>query len=148
MEEALPLTTLTPEPLETAPPLPQPSATPTLAPTASPMAISPTPLPTGDIIYTVREGDTLASLARAYRTTIWAIMSKNGLSDPDRIRVGQTLIIPVGNASSQRVHRVQAGESLASIARLYGVSITALAQANGLSDPNHIAVGQVLVIPQ
>jgi len=127
-----------------------PSATATWSPTvtASPTVISPTPLPTGDITYTVREGDTLSSLARTYRTTVWAIMNKNGLTDPDHLRVGQTLIIPVGSMPSQRIHRVQPGESLASIAQRYGVSLAALAQANGLSNPNRIVVGQVLVIPQ
>ena len=149
-EGAPPTDTLAPAPPETATPPLTPSATVTWAPTAtaSPTAISPTPLPTGDITYTVREGDTLSSLARAYRTTVWAIMNKNGLTDPDHLRVGQTLIIPVGSMPSQRIHRVQPGESLASIARRYGVSLAALAQANGLSNPNRIAVGQVLVIPQ
>lgn len=75
-------------------------------------------------------------------------MNKNGLTDPDHLRVGQTLTIPVGSMPSQRIHRVQPGESLASIARRYGVSLAALAQANGLSNPNRIVVGQVLVIPQ
>jgi spore germination protein len=42
---------------------------------------------------------------------------------------------------------VRRGESLASIARAYGVSMQALVQANGLQDPNQVKVGQLLVIP-
>jgi len=192
---------------DTATPLPGATATPALTVTATPTTISPTPVPTGDLSYTVREGDTLMSLAEAHHTTVQAIMNRNGLTDPNRILVGDTLIIPVGSGTEapqtgtvqhvvkagetlsqlartyrttvadiaaanpgltdlqrltvgstltitmgtapyQRTHRVRSGESLASIARLYGVSIAALAQANGLSNPNRIPVGQVLIIPK
>lgn len=46
-----------------------------------------------------------------------------------------------------RVHRVQKGESVASIAARYNTTPQAIADANGLSDPNLIQVGQELVIP-
>jgi LysM repeat protein len=42
---------------------------------------------------------------------------------------------------------VQSGDTLQKIAHLFGVSIAALQQANGISDQNVITVGQVLVIP-
>ena len=43
-------------------------------------------------------------------------------------------------------HVVQRGETLSSIAARYGVSAAALAQANGIANPNHIYVGQRLTI--
>lgn len=46
-----------------------------------------------------------------------------------------------------RVHRVAAGESVAGIAKKYGVSVEAIVAANGLSDASVIQVGQELVIP-
>lgn len=42
---------------------------------------------------------------------------------------------------------MQSGEHLAQIARQYGVSWMAIAQANNLSDPNSIYAGQQLIIP-
>lgn len=45
------------------------------------------------------------------------------------------------------VHVVRAGETLSSIAARYGVSAAALAQANGISNPNFIYAGQQLTIP-
>jgi len=45
------------------------------------------------------------------------------------------------------VHTVRPGDTVFRIARSYGVSMQALAQANGLSDPDRIIVGQALVIP-
>lgn len=45
-------------------------------------------------------------------------------------------------------HKVQAGESLSGIARKNGVSLSALLAANpGITDPNSIKVGQVILIP-
>lgn len=44
-------------------------------------------------------------------------------------------------------HCVRRGETLSSIGRLYGVSPYAIAQANGISNPNRIYAGQVLLIP-
>lgn len=44
-------------------------------------------------------------------------------------------------------HEVVLGESLAIIAARYGVSIDAIAQLNGISNPNRISVGQLLLIP-
>lgn len=44
-------------------------------------------------------------------------------------------------------HIVKKGETLSHIARYYGVSVGALASANGLSNPNYIYIGQHLHIP-
>ena len=44
-------------------------------------------------------------------------------------------------------HTVSRGETLSGIAGWYGVSVRALMQANGIWNPNHIYVGQVLCIP-
>ena len=45
------------------------------------------------------------------------------------------------------VHVVQWGENLASIAARYGMTVEAIAQANGITDQNYIYIGQQLVIP-
>jgi len=44
-------------------------------------------------------------------------------------------------------HTIEAGESLYAIARRYDVSIDAIVEANNLSAPDQIAVGQQLIIP-
>jgi LysM repeat protein len=44
-------------------------------------------------------------------------------------------------------HTVERGENLFRIALRYGVTVEALAAANNITDPTHIFVGQVLVIP-
>lgn len=59
-----------------------------------------------------------------------------GLGDPQEIQQG-----------SQRVHVVQQGENLFRISQRYGVSVEAFVQANNISDPGMIFIGQVLIIP-
>jgi len=49
--------------------------------------------------------------------------------------------------SGGTVHIVRRGETLTQIARRYGVSVRALAAANGIANVNRIYVGQRLVIP-
>lgn len=44
----------------------------------------------------VDEGDSLAGIALANNTTVEAIMALNGISDPNLIYVGATLLVPVG----------------------------------------------------
>ncbi len=60
-------------------------------PIASPVT-SPTPL--GPLLYTVQEGDTLGAIAQTYGVSVEDLIAANGLTDPDVLQVGQTLIIP------------------------------------------------------
>ncbi|MBM4465690.1 MAG: LysM peptidoglycan-binding domain-containing protein [Chloroflexi bacterium] len=46
-----------------------------------------------------------------------------------------------------RTHIVVAGDTLSGLARKYGTTVEAIMEANGLSDPGLIIVGQVLSIP-
>jgi murein DD-endopeptidase MepM/ murein hydrolase activator NlpD len=55
---------------------------------------------------------------------------------------------PPGSAAARRVHEVKAGETLTSIARRYGTSVSALVRANGLpAAAAPLRVGRQLVIP-
>ncbi len=54
---------------------------------------------------------------------------------------------PSGSTGGTTWHTVKRGETLSSIARKYGTSWQAIAQANSLQNPNQIYVGQKLKIP-
>ena len=89
-EQASPVAVIpTATPLATVPPratfTPAP-ATP--APTASP-TVTPTP-----IVYAVQSGDTLLAIAAKFGVTAEAIQEANGIVDPRRLQIEQTLIIP------------------------------------------------------
>ena len=49
--------------------------------------------------------------------------------------------------SAPSLYTVQAGDTLGAIAQAYGVSVGDLMAANGITDPNVLYVGQVLIIP-
>ncbi len=55
--------------------------------------------------------------------------------------------IPPENWLSWRRHRVEDGETLASIARRYRVTVASLAQANGLDSQARVAADRKLIIP-
>ena len=59
-----------------------------------------------------------------------------------------TPVPPKATVSGESViHVVQRGETLSEIAKEYGVTMQAIMDANGLSNPNHIVTGQKLIIP-
>ena len=53
----------------------------------------------------------------------------------------------VASMATGYTHEVQRGETLAAIAAQYGVTVADIVQANGITNPNVISVGQELVIP-
>ncbi|RLC91039.1 MAG: hypothetical protein DRI79_03935 [Chloroflexi bacterium] len=101
----------------------------------------------GGIVHIVRRGETLYSIARRYGVDVWALARANGITNPNRIYVGQRLIIPSGRPSRGVIHIVRPGETLIYISLRYRVSIWAIIKANNITDPNHIYVGQRLFIP-
>lgn len=104
--------------------------------------------PADQTTYEVKPGDTLTVIARRYGVTVDEIVQVNGLADPDMIRIGQVLVIPRQDAATGgQEYTVQVGESLAMIARRYGVTADQIASANSLPDINSIYAGQKLVIP-
>lgn len=52
------------------------------------------PTPTAAALYTVQAGDTLSDLAERFDTTVDELIAANGLTDPDALQPGQTLLIP------------------------------------------------------
>jgi LysM repeat protein len=76
--------------------IPQPTPTATPLPTATNQAgVSVGPTPT---FYTVRAGETLALIASIYKVTVQDLMEENAITDPNSIRAGQVLRIPLEKA--------------------------------------------------
>lgn len=118
--------------------------------------------------YTVQSGDTLSGIANQFSTSVNTLAHLNGISNPNRIYVGQRLLVRSGNAqnssassnnshsssennnksattnSATGTYTVKAGDSLSGIASRYNTSWQSLASINKISNPNRIYVGQVL----
>lgn len=104
-------------------------------------------------VHIVQPGENLFRIALSYGTTVDAIAEANHIVNPWFIYVGQELTIPGGGDGMPpsdpggRVHVVQPGDTLYSIAVRYDTTVQALMVANNLSSPNLIYVGQTLYVP-
>jgi LysM repeat protein len=78
------------EPAEAQPVAPAATSTQPPPPPPAP-APEPTPEPQ---TYTVVSGDTLSGIAQRFGVTVDAIVAANGLTDPDRLALGDELVIP------------------------------------------------------
>ena len=67
--------------------------------TAAPLAPSLV-VPPGATTHTVKKGDNLGRISAIYGTTVAQIMEWNGLSDPGKIQIGQSLIVSESGAST------------------------------------------------
>lgn len=109
----------------------------------------------GYIVYVVKAGDSLYSIAKKYGTTVDNLRRFNSLNS-DLLSVGQKIRIPDRNSSNESgsgevgdsdlVYIVKAGDSLYSIAKKYGVSVNDLIAINNLKS-NALSIGQHLKIP-
>jgi len=98
------------------------------------------------MIYTVKNGDTLFSIAREFGTTIDNLVNLNGLTQPNNLAIGQNLFIP----TNQRLntYTVIAGDTLYGISTKVGVSLQDLLNANPqITNPDIINVGDKINIP-
>jgi len=128
----------------------------------------------GTIEYRVRAGE-ISQIALRHRTSTAAILLMNpSIGSPERLRAGALIIVPIGTegpvlthtvvagetlASIAKdygvgtegpvlTHTVVAGETLASIAKDYGVSSQSIITLNALADASEIQTGDTLFIPQ
>lgn len=117
----------------------------------------------------VRRGETLASIASKFETSVEELRRANRMGRRAVVRKGMTLRVPVlatpkivarsldAKSSSGQVvgaelkdpsvHVVKRGETLSRIAKKYQVTIGDLTSANGITSHTRISVGKRLVIP-
>ncbi len=77
-------------------------------------------------IYTVKSGDTIFSIAKKYNVSPKRLISDNGIINPDKLAVGQHLIILFPMVT----HTVKPRENLGIIAENYGTDVITLLQNN------------------
>ena len=117
--------------------------------------------------YTIRNGDTLSTIAARHNTTIATLRSVNRISGTG-IRAGKTLLIPTASqaaksytlsadrrlAEKQNTQRngtkqtyvVRPGDSFWDISRRFGVHHRTLAKWNGMAPTDPLKVGKKLVV--
>lgn len=114
--------------------------------------------PSEGLVYRVRRGDTLSSVARKHGTSSQAIAAASGIRVASTLRVGQRLKIPgTASASGSRssrpapesstvVHTVRRGENLWRIAGRYRVSVDEICALNDIKPDVTLYPGTRLTI--
>lgn len=115
--------------------------------------------------YKVRRGDNLGSIARKYRTSVAYLRELNDFSRKKTIRVGQKIVVPdrtplqerkstkekkksSSNVTSSKFYVVKRGDSLASIADRYNMSVIELSKHNNITRKSKLRAGVRLAIPK
>ena len=172
----IPVTAPTPDPSASPSATPDPSASPTATPSATPIATpTPTPTPTTSAspapaapapvsTYTVVRGDSLSGIASRFGTTTRNLMSINGITNANLIRIGQVIKLSSGTvapvapapttpapatpapAAPATTYTVVARDTLSGIAARFGTTTRNLMSINRIADANRIRIGQVLTI--
>jgi len=136
---------------------------PTLGPLPVEVARQLAVEPSDGDFHRVRRGENLRLIAGRYGVTQHQLQVWNRMGKATRVRVGQRLRVAPpesavrttarANASAAarqaaaRSHVVRPGETLAGLAKRYGVSVQALRDANGLSEAATLKRGLRLKIP-
>jgi LysM repeat protein len=114
--------------------------------------------------HVIVKGDTFYDLARKYNVTMQALKDANPTVNASRLQLGQKIVIPppsatttppvtggattppVDPASGETTYKVVSGDNLTKIGAKFGVSPSAIRNANNLTS-DRIVVGQTLKIP-
>lgn len=103
------------------------------------------------VIYTVKKGDSLYSIARKYNSKVDQIKRYNNLTS-NNLSIGQRITIPCfesgedkNNTVKKVSYEVVKGDSLYSIAKKFGTTVEQIKKDNNLSN-NNLEIGQSLII--
>lgn len=125
--------------------------------------------------HTIQPGENLYRIALKYEVTLQALRNANPQVSGDLIQPGEVLNIPdcvpeggaqaatpipagpvtaaptaeapAGPAAGGTTYVVKTGDTLYTIAIRFGVTINDIVEANNLTNPNRLAIGQELIIP-
>ena len=104
-------------------------------------------IPDEYLLYTVKKGDTLYDIAAYYGTTVETLKTINNLENSN-LTINQQIFIPKDTNSSvnKNIYVVKKGDTLFDIAKLKGVTVNEIKEANNLKTDT-LQIGQVLNIP-
>lgn len=164
--EPAPVPVLPPSSTVVAPPEVKPVILPEIKP-----PVEPPPMKTSvaaENVYVVKSGDMLSKIAVAHNVNQRELAELNQITDPNKIRVGQKLILPDHSKPSQSQpsakpaapaksaakpapaadgeYVVKSGDALSKIAVAHGMKLKDLMAANNITDANKIYIGQKLKV--
>lgn len=108
--------------------------------------------PPGSFPYTVRQGDTLYSIAKRFETTVERLARINSIPDANTINAGENLCIPLPlqyfpACMTTNYYVVNENDTIESIADYFGVSTAQIIYSNIGIDADNLYNGMILCIP-
>jgi len=98
------------------------------------------------VYHVMAPGENLSQLASQYGVSVGELMDMNGLSGPNAVSQGQSIIVKKLSSSPKPVyHIVKKGETLYSLAKRYGVNISKLRELNNLTNRS-LVPGQRIIV--
>jgi spore germination protein len=94
------------------------------------------------VIYVVKQGESIFDIAQKFQVPMQQIIDLNELDQPQRLVVGQALVIPATQ------YTVQPGESLYVIGQKFNIPYLELAELNQLPPNTPLYIGQTLQLPK
>ncbi|MBI4240021.1 M23 family metallopeptidase [Candidatus Uhrbacteria bacterium] len=94
--------------------------------------------------YSVKEGDTLSTIAKSFGLKIATITAVNNLRLTSTLQIGQKFTIPPVDGI---IYKVKRGDTIQHIAKRYSSDPAKILAFNSLEDGSDIHVGQTLILP-
>tara|TARA_Y100000994_G_scaffold242269_1_gene239012 strand:+ start:3306 stop:3872 length:567 start_codon:yes stop_codon:yes gene_type:complete len=104
-------------------------------------------------IHIVESGESLTSIARDWGVTIQSIIELNKIKDPDKLKLGQELKIPLRNQwnsdypEDDGLYRIKKGDTLEGIAKALNTTLDVLQELNPGIDPAKLKIGTMINVP-
>jgi membrane-bound lytic murein transglycosylase D len=115
--------------------------------------------------YKAKRGETVAAIARKYKTSVSAIMANNNVSSRKKLKAGQVLIIPVHGSGYAKVrstpqpdkddiqvsgetikYKVKKGDTIASVAKRFDTTVDEIRKLNNFKKRKTLKNGQVIIV--
>lgn len=96
------------------------------------------------ISYTIKDGDTIASIAAAYNLKASTITASNNLSATSALKAGQTLAFPSMNGV---YYVIQSGDTLWDLSSLNNVDVDEIVELNNLDSADMLTLGKKIFVP-
>ena len=103
-------------------------------------------IPGDYLIYTIKKGDNLYSIAKNYNITLDELINFNQQGST-LLHIGEQLLIPINNQTNNSIQYViKAGDTLYNIAKRYNTNVDEIKRINNLST-NMLKIGETILIP-
>jgi len=101
--------------------------------------------PSDYLIYTIKKGDNLYSIAKNYNISLEELINFNE-QGTTLLKIGDQLLIPTKNNNLDVTYIVKPGDTLYNIAKRFNITVDSLKEKNNLNN-NLLKIGETIIIP-